>query len=321
MGLGKVYIAGHSGMVGSAIQRYIQNNNLADNLIVAKSNELDLTNQLDTLNFIKKSKPDHIVIAAARVGGIYANNFYPAEFIYTNLMIQANIINSAHILGIDKILFLGSSCIYPKESSQPIRESELLTGKLEATNEPYAIAKIAGIKLCESYNRQHNRDYRSIMPTNLYGPGDNYHPTNSHVIPALISRFHNAAKKGLDEVTIWGSGSPRREFLFVEDLAEACVHLMSLKKSIYKKNTEEMLSHVNLGSGYDISIKELAKKVAKVTKYEGEIKYDTSKPDGTLKKLMDTSKLNNLGWFPKTSFDDGLEITYRDFLTNKSRSF
>jgi GDP-L-fucose synthase len=321
MKLGNVYVAGHGGMVGSSILRHIQKNDLANNLIIAKSNELDLTNQLDTFNFIKKSKPDHIVIAAAKVGGIHANNIYPAEFIYTNLMIQANIINSAHILGIDKILFLGSSCIYPKDSSQPINESELLKGKLEATNEPYAIAKIAGIKLCESYNRQHNRDYRSIMPTNLYGPGDNYHPTNSHVIPALISRFHHAVEEGLDEVNIWGSGLPRREFLFVEDLAEACIHLMSLSKNIYRKKTEEMLSHINLGSGYDISIKELVKKIAKVTKYEGKIKYDTSKPDGTLRKLMDTSKLNNLGWFPKTSLDDGLEKTYKDFLTNKPRSF
>tara|TARA_Y100000992_G_C21270201_1_gene496276 strand:+ start:1476 stop:2441 length:966 start_codon:yes stop_codon:yes gene_type:complete len=321
MKLGKVYIAGHGGMVGSSILKYIEKNNLAENLVVSKSSELDLTNQLDTYDFIKKNRPDCIFIAAAKVGGIHANNTYPAEFIYKNIMIQANVINSAHLLDINKILFLGSSCIYPKESPQPIDESELLSGKLELTNEPYAIAKIAGIKLCESYNRQYNRDYRSIMPTNLYGPGDNYHQKNSHVIPALISRFHYAVKEGLDEVTIWGSGVPRREFLFVEDLAEACVYLMNLSKNTYKKNTDEMLSHINVGSGNDISIKELAQKIAKVTAFKGKIKYDTSKPDGTLRKLMSSDKLNKLGWFPKTSLDKGLEKTYKDFITNKSRNF
>lgn len=314
MSFGNVYIAGHSGMVGSAINRYIKKNNLATNIITSHSANLDLTNQEKTFEFLKNNKPDHIIVAAAKVGGIHANNTFPAEFIYKNIMIEANIINSAHILGINNILFLGSSCIYPKYSSQPIKESELLTGKLEPTNEPYAIAKIAGIKLCESYNRQYGTDYRSIMPTNLYGPGDNYHPENSHVVPALIGRFHDAKINNLDEVSIWGSGKPKREFLYVDDLAEACIHVMALKKEIYKNNTDDMLSHINAGSGEDVSIKDLAILIANVVGFSGRIVFDSSKPDGTLRKLMDVSRLDNLGWSASTTLNEGLDKTYKYFL-------
>jgi GDP-L-fucose synthase len=314
MSFGNVYIAGHSGMVGSAINRYIKKNNLATNIIISHSANLDLTNQEKTFEFLKNNKPDHIIVAAAKVGGIHANNTFPAEFIYKNIMIEANIINSAHILGINNILFLGSSCIYPKYSSQPIKESELLTGKLEPTNEPYAIAKIAGIKLCESYNRQYGTDYRSIMPTNLYGPGDNYHPENSHVVPALIGRFHDAKINNLDEVSIWGSGKPKREFLYVDDLAEACIHVMALKKEIYKNNTDDMLSHINAGSGEDVSIKDLAILIANVVGFSGRIVFDSSKPDGTLRKLMDVSRLDNLGWSASTTLNEGLDKTYKYFL-------
>ena len=314
MNFGNVYIAGHSGMVGSAILRHIKQKKLADNILKAKSNELDLTNQNDTHSFLKKNKPDYIVIAAAKVGGIHANNIYPAEFIYKNLMIEANIINSANLLDINNILFLGSSCIYPKFAKQPMQESELLTGKLEQTNEPYAIAKIAGIKLCESYNRQYGRNYRSIMPTNLYGPGDNYHPENSHVIPALLRRFHEAKINNSNEVLIWGTGKPKREFLYVDDLAEASIHVMSLQNSIYKKNTKEMLSHINVGSGSDITIRDLAAKISKVVGYKGDIKFDSTKPDGTPRKLMDISRLNNLGWTANTELEEGLKKTYKAFL-------
>ncbi len=314
MNFGNVYIAGHSGMVGSAILRYIKQKKLADKILKAKSNELDLTNQKDTHSFLKKNKPDFIVIAAAKVGGIHANNIYPAEFIYKNIMIEANIINSANLLDINNILFLGSSCIYPKFAKQPMQESELLTGKLEQTNEPYAIAKIAGIKLCESYNRQYGRNYRSIMPTNLYGPGDNYHPENSHVIPALLRRFHEAKINKSNEVLIWGTGKPKREFLYVDDLAKASIHVMSLQNVIYKKNTKEMLSHINVGSGSDITIRELAAKISKVVGYKGNIKFDSSKPDGTPRKLMDISRLNNLGWTANTKLEEGLKKTYKAFL-------
>ena len=308
-----IYIAGHRGMVGSSITSHLKKNNLAKRIITANSSDLDLTNQSDTFNFLKKNKPNYIVIAAAKVGGIYANSTFPAEFIYKNIMIQANLINSAYILGIKKILFLGSSCIYPKESNQPMVESQLLSGKLEPTNEPYAIAKIAGIKMCESYNRQYDTDYRSIMPTNLYGPGDNYHPENSHVIPALISRFHDAKIKNLDEVSIWGSGKPKREFLFVEDLADACVHIMGLTKDVYQNNTKSMCSHINAGYGEDISIKSLSKKIAEVIGFNGRITYDFSKPDGAFQKLMDITRLEDLGWKAKTNLSDGFDIAYNDF--------
>ncbi len=313
-----IYIAGHRGMVGSSITSHLKKNNLAKRIITANSSDLDLTNQSDTFNFLKKNKPNYIVIAAAKVGGIYANSTFPAEFIYKNIMIQANLINSAYILGIKKILFLGSSCIYPKESNQPMVESQLLSGKLEPTNEPYAIAKIAGIKMCESYNRQYDTDYRSIMPTNLYGPGDNYHPENSHVIPALISRFHDAKIKNLDEVSIWGSGKPKREFLFVEDLADACVHIMGLTKDVYQNNTKSMCSHINAGYGEDISIKSLSKKIAEVIGFNGRITYDFSKPDGAFQKLMDITRLEDLGWKAKTTLESGLKITYKDYLKNKN---
>ena len=313
-----IYIAGHRGMVGSSITSHLKKNNLAKRIITANSSDLDLTNQSDTFNFLKKNKPNYIVIAAAKVGGIYANSTFPAEFIYKNIMIQANLINSAYILGIKKILFLGSSCIYPKESNQPMIESQLLSGKLEPTNEPYAIAKIAGIKMCESYNRQYDTDYRSIMPTNLYGPGDNYHPENSHVIPALISRFHDAKIKNLDEVSIWGSGKPKREFLFVEDLADACVHIMGLTKDVYQNNTKSMCSHINAGYGEDISIKSLSKKIAEVIGFNGRITYDFSKPDGAFQKLMDITRLEDLGWKAKTTLESGLKITYKDYLKNKN---
>lgn len=313
-----IYIAGHRGMVGSSITSHLKKNNLANKIITANSSDLDLTNQSDTFNFLKKNKPNYIVIAAAKVGGIYANSTFPAEFIYKNIMIQANLINSAYILGIKKILFLGSSCIYPKDSNQPMVESQLLSGKLEPTNEPYAIAKIAGIKMCESYNRQYDTDYRSIMPTNLYGPGDNYHPENSHVIPALISRFHDAKIKNLDEVSIWGSGKPKREFLFVEDLADACVHIMGLTKDVYQNNTKSMCSHINAGYGEDISIKSLSKKIAEVIGFNGRITYDFSKPDGAFQKLMDVNRLEDLGWKAKTTLESGLKITYKDYLKNKN---
>jgi GDP-L-fucose synthase len=315
----KIYVAGHRGMVGSAIVRQLlAHGHPADRIVTRTHAELDLTNQAAVNAFFAEEKPDQVYLAAAKVGGIHANNTYPAEFIYQNLMMQANVIDAAFHHGVQKLLFLGSSCIYPKLAPQPMREDALLTGTLEPTNEPYAIAKIAGIKLCESYNRQygqsHGVDYRSVMPTNLYGPGDNYHPENAHVIPALIRRFHEAKVNHAPSVTIWGSGTPRREFLYVDDMAAASVHVMNLDKATYDQNTQPMLSHINVGCGYDISIKELAEAISKTVGYQGAIAFDPSKPDGTPRKLMDSSRLNTLGWNARVCLKEGLAAAYEDFL-------
>jgi GDP-L-fucose synthase len=311
----KIYVAGHRGMVGGAIIRAL--NALAEANIVTRSHaELDLTNQAAVRDFFETEKPDQVYLAAAKVGGINANNKYPADFIYQNLMIEANIIHQAFNSGVRKLLFLGSSCIYPRNVTQPMKEDALLTGVLESTNEPYAIAKIAGIKLCESYNRQHGVDYRSVMPTNLFGVGDNYHEENSHVIPALISRFHEAKINQLPQVVIWGSGTPMREFLYVDDMAAASVFVMKLPKTIYDQHTKPMLSHINVGSGFDVSIKELADSISMVVGYKGQIIFDRNKPDGTIKKLMDSSRLNSLGWYAKIGLKEGLIKTYKDFLEN-----
>ncbi|QPZ91607.1 GDP-L-fucose synthase [Thioclava electrotropha] len=315
----KIYIAGHRGMVGGAILRQLKarkGKGEALELITRRHSELDLTDQAAVRDFMQAEKPDVVILAAAKVGGIHANNTYPAEFIYENLMIEANVIHQAFAAGVTKLLQLGSSCIYPKAAPQPMAEDALLTGPLEPTNEPYAIAKIAGIKLCESYNRQHGVDYRSVMPTNLYGPGDNFHPENSHVLPALIRRFHEAARDGLEEVTIWGTGAPRREFLHVDDMAEASLFVLDLPKGAYDANTDPMLSHINVGSGSDISILELAQMVAKVTGFEGRITTDTSKPDGTMRKLMDVSRLKAMGWQARIELEGGITDTYRWFLAN-----
>jgi len=318
----KVFIAGHRGMVGSAIQRQLETNQNIQ-LITATSSELDLTSQAEVSKFFASQKIDQVYLAAAKVGGIQANNAYPAEFIYQNLMIEANVINSAFESSVKKLLFLGSSCIYPKLAEQPMREDALLTGSLECTNEPYAIAKIAGIKLCESYNRQygqsHGVDYRSVMPTNLYGPGDNYHPENSHVIPALLRRFHEAKESNAESVTIWGTGTPRREFLYVDDMAAACIHVMNLDKSLYEQHTSPMLSHINVGYGDDATIAELATLVAKTVGFTGSIDYDATKPDGTPRKLMDSTRLNQLGWEATISLEEGLKMTYQDFLEKDNR--
>ena len=298
-------------MVGSAIVRQLKTKNCK--LLTKSHSELDLTNQQQVNDFIAREKPDQIYLAAAKVGGIYANNTYPADFIYQNLMIQTNIIHAAHKNNVEKLLFLGSSCIYPKSVKQPMQEEALLTSVLESTNEPYAIAKIAGIKLCESYNRQHNRDYRSVMPTNLYGPGDNYHLKNSHVIPALIRRFHEAKINDAIKVKIWGSGKPQREFLYVDDMAAACIYVMKLNKIIYQQQTKPMLSHINVGTGKDITIKKLAENIAKVTGFKGKIEFDTTKPDGPKRKLMDSTRLNRLGWKFKIGLEQGLKQTYEDY--------
>ncbi len=302
-------------MVGSAIVRTLLGQGVRPQDIITRTHaELDLTNQEEVRAFFATERPDQVYLAAARVGGIHANNTYPAEFIYDNLMIEANIIDAAFRAGVRKLLFLGSSCIYPKLAPQPIAEGALLTGALESTNEPYAVAKIAGIKLCESYNRQYGVDYRSVMPTNLYGPGDNYHPENSHVIPALIRRFHEAKSANVPVVMVWGSGTPMREFLYVDDMAAASVHVMNLDKPSYDQHTQPMLSHINVGCGYDITIRELAETVARVTGYAGKIEFDASKPDGTPRKLMDSSRLNALGWQAKVSLEEGLSVAYRDFV-------
>jgi len=312
--LTKIYIAGHNGMVGSAIARQLQTKlNNAVKLITRTHRELDLTDQQQVNSFIAREKPDQIYIAAAKVGGIHANNVYPADFIYQNLMIQTNIIHAANKNNIQKLLFLGSSCIYPKDSKQPMKEEALLTGTLETTNEPYAIAKISGIKLCESCNRQYNRDYRSVMPTNLYGPGDSYHKENSHVIPALIRKFHKAKSENLSKVSIWGSGKPKREFLHVDDMAAACVHVMNLDKKLYQEQTKPMLSHINVGTGEDLTIKKLAETIAKVTNFKGKIEFDTMKPDGVRRKLMDSGRLNKLGWQSNIDLEQGLKQTYEDY--------
>ncbi len=317
----KIYVAGHRGMVGSAIVRQLLADGHPASRIATRTHaELDLTDQAAVRAFFETEKPDQVYLAAAKVGGIHANNTYPAEFIYQNLMMEANIIDAAFRNGVKKLLFLGSSCIYPKLAPQPMREDALLTGTLEPTNEPYAIAKIAGIKLCESYNRQygesHAVDYRSVMPTNLYGPGDNYHPENSHVIPALIRRFHEAKVNNAPIVTIWGTGTPKREFLYVDDMAAACLHVMNLDKATYDQHTQPMLSHINVGCGEDITIRQVAETIGKTVGYQGEITFDTSKPDGTLRKLMDSSRLNALGWKAHMGLKAGLNAAYQDFLTN-----
>ena len=311
-----IYIAGHKGMAGSAIIRILQDQGQV-NIITRARSDLDLTDQAKVRAFFEQEKPDQVYIAAAKVGGIYANSTYPAEFIYQNLMIAANIIDAAFQNGVKKLLFLGSNCIYPRLAEQPMDEDALLTGKLEPTNEPYAIAKIAGIKLCESYNRQyaqsHHIDYRSVMPTSLYGPGDNYHPENSHVIPALIRRFHEAKMNNAPSVTIWGTGTAKREFLYVDDMARACIHVMNIDKKIYDQYTEPMCHHINIGSGVDLSIKELAQTIKTVVGYEGKIDYDSSKPDGSPRKFMNSRRLNSLGWQPKIMLKDGLMMAYRSY--------
>ncbi len=311
-----IYIAGHRGMVGSAIARQLENQG-CHNLISRTHAELDLTNQAEVNTFFEENAIDVVILAAAKVGGIHANNEYPAEFIFDNLMIEANIINSAWKSGVKKLLFLGSSCIYPKMAEQPMKESTLLTGVLEATNEPYALAKIAGIKLCESYNRQYGVDYRSVMPTNLYGENDNFHPQNSHVIPAMMRRFHEAKQANSDEVVVWGSGKPMREFLHVDDMAAACLHVVQLDTQSYQKNTQEMLSHINVGTGVDCTIRELAETMARVIGFKGTLVFDSSKPDGTPRKLMDVSRLKALGWQATISLEDGLVSTYQWFLKNE----
>ena len=313
----KIFIAGHKGMVGSAIVRILKKQNVE--IVTRQRSELDLLNQKEVQNFFKNEEIEQVYLAAAKVGGILANNTYRAEFIYENLMIQTNVIHNAFLNNVKKLLFLGSSCIYPKNANQPMKEKELLTGKLETTNEPYAIAKISGIKMCENYNRQYaqsnNIDYRSIMPTNLYGPGDNYHPENSHVIPGLIYRFHQAKVKKLPEVIIWGTGTPKREFLYVDDMADAAVYVMNLDKNNYDNHIKD-LSHINIGSGLEVTIKELSEIIKEVVGYEGEINFDKSKPDGSPRKLLDNELINNLGWKPKMDLKNGLFKTYVNFLNS-----
>ena len=311
----KIYIAGHNGMVGSAIVRKLREKGLI-NTITRSSSELDLTNQQNVHNFLQEEKPDYVVIAAAKVGGIYANDSYPAEFIYQNLMIEANLIHGSYLAGVNNLLFLGSSCIYPKESLQPIKEEYLLSGHLESTNEPYAVAKIAGIKLCESYNRQYGTDYRSIMPTNLYGPNDNFHPKNSHVIPALIRKFHEAKVNSKPFVEVWGSGKPMREFLHVDDMADASIHIIDIDKKILESEVGPMLSHINIGTGTDITIADVAQTVKEVVGFCGEIVFNTKMPDGTKRKLLDASKIQNLGWKPTITLKDGLKEVYEWFAIN-----
>jgi GDP-L-fucose synthase len=315
----RIFVAGHRGMVGSALVRLLGSQ--ADvELVVRTRAELDLTNQAAVQAFFASERIDQVYLASAKVGGIHANNTFPAEFIYENLMIEANIIHSAHLHDVNRLLFLGSSCIYPRQAPQPMQEQALLTGTLEPTNEPYAIAKIAGIKLCESYNRQYGRDYRSVMPTNLYGPGDNYHPENSHVIPALLRRLHEATEQNTPEVAIWGSGTPKREFLHVDDMAHASVHVMNLAPAIYQQFTQPMLSHINVGTGVDCSIAELAQTLAKVIGYQGTLTYDASKPDGAPRKLMDVSRLQELGWKARIELEDGLKDAYGWFIENQNHA-
>ena len=308
----RIFVAGHRGMVGGAIARKLGERGAT--VVTRTRTELDLTDQHMVRDFFAAETLDAVVLAAAKVGGIHANNTYPADFIYENLMIECNVIHQAFARGVRRLLFLGSSCIYPRAVAQPMREDALLTGILEPTNEPYAVAKIAGIKLCESYNRQHGTDYRSVMPTNLYGPGDNFHPENSHVMPALIRRFHEAVDDGTKQVVIWGSGKPYREFLHVNDMAEASLFVLGLPLAAYQANTEPMLSHINVGYGEDVTIKDLAYLVAQVTGFEGEIVFDTTKPDGTMRKLMDSSRLKAMGWKPSIALSDGVKETYRWFL-------
>jgi GDP-L-fucose synthase len=313
----KIYVAGHRGMVGSAIVRALRAGG-HDRFVMRTHAELDLTDQRGVMNLFATEKPNQVYIAAARVGGIHANNTYPAEFIYSNLMVQANVIHAAYTHGVRKLLFLGSSCIYPRLAPQPMREEALLTGTLEPTNEPYAVAKIAGIKLCESYNRQYGTDYRSVMPTNLYGPGDNYHPENSHVVPAMLRRFHEAKLAGTPSVAVWGTGTPRREFLYVDDMAAACVRVMEMDSPTWQANTSPMQRLLNVGYGSDVSIAELAHAVAKAVGYEGKITFDTSRPDGAPRKLIDSSRLHALGWQPKVGLEQGLALAYADFAEHTS---
>ena len=313
----RVFVAGHNGMVGSALVRQLQQQEHIE-LVTLNRNELDLTSQAAVQAFFACEKVDQVYLAAAKVGGIHANNTYPAEFLYENLMIQANIIHAAHLADVQQLLFLGSSCIYPKLATQPMREDALLTGTLESTNEPYAIAKIAGIKLCESYNRQYGRDYRSVMPTNLYGQGDNYHPENSHVIPAMMRRFHEAKQANAGEVVVWGSGKPMREFLHVDDMAAASAHVMNLDAETYQTHTQPMLSHINVGTGVDCTIRELAETMQRVVGFDGELSFDDSKPDGAPRKLMDVSRLKALGWQYTIGLEEGLHSTYQWFLQNKN---
>ncbi len=310
-----IFVAGHKGMVGSAIVRRLKDLGCT-NIITATRDELDLQDASAVQSFFEMKQIQEVYLAAAKVGGIQANDTYPAEFIYENLMIEANVIHAAHLFDVEKLLFLGSSCIYPQNAEQPMREDALLTGILEATNEPYAIAKIAGIKLCESYNRQYGHDYRSVMPTNLYGPNDNFHPENSHVIPGMLRRFHEAVQNNSSEVVIWGSGEPMREFLHVDDMAAACVHVMELPSHTYQDTTEPMLSHVNVGTGVDCTIRELAETIARVTGFEGSLVFDTSKPDGTKRKLLDVGRLNTLGWRAQLELEQGLTDAYAWYLRN-----
>ena len=312
-----VFVAGHRGMVGSAVVRRLQALGYR-NILTAGRDVVDLVDQQAVQRFFDERAIDQVYLAAARVGGIHANNTYPAEFIYQNLMIEANLVHAAHAHGVQRLLFLGSSCIYPKLAEQPMREEALLTGVLEPTNEPYAIAKIAGIKLCESYNRQYGRDFRSVMPTNLYGPGDNYHPENSHVIPALLRRFHEAVRRGDREVVIWGSGTPRREFLHVDDMAAACVHVMELDEAVLRDHIRPMLSHINVGTGEDCTIRELAETVARVTGFAGRLVFDTDKPDGAPRKLLDVSRLAALGWRPRIGLEEGLRDAYAWYVENRA---
>jgi len=316
MSMRKVFVAGHKGMVGSAITRQLPLSNDVE-IITCDRGEVDLINQSQVLDFFQNNKIDEVYLAAAKVGGIQANNNYPADFIFENLMIEANIIHSAHLNDVQKLLFLGSSCIYPKLAEQPMQETALLTGTLEETNEPYAIAKIAGVKLCESYNRQYGRDYRSVMPTNLYGVNDNFHPENSHVIPALLRRFHEAKVNQLPEVIAWGTGRAMREFLYVDDMAAASIFIMNLEKTTYDKHTEPMLSHINIGTGVDCTIKELTETIAKVVGYTGRIVWDNSKPDGTPRKLMDVNRLKSLGWQYSIGLEKGLKRTYNWFIDSQ----
>jgi GDP-L-fucose synthase len=313
---GKIFLAGHRGMVGSMIHQQLVNAGY-ENILVRTHSELDLTNQAEVRQFMEQERPDHVILAAAKVGGIHANNVFPAEFIYQNLMMEANIIHQSWLSGCQRLLFLGSSCIYPKFATQPMQEAALLSGVLESTNEPYAIAKIAGIKLCESYNRQYGTDYRSIMPTNLYGQNDNFHLDNSHVIPALIRKFHDAKAAKAETVTVWGTGNAMREFLHVEDMAAASLFVMALEKEKYQSLTEPMLSHLNVGTGVDVTIRELVETINKIIGFEGEIYWDTSKPDGTSRKLMNISKLHSLGWQAKISLEEGLCKTYKWFLEHQ----
>ena len=313
----KIFVSGHAGMVGSAIVRRLLAQGTAPSQLITRSHaELDLCNQQAVQDFFSSNSIGQVYLAAAKVGGIYSNDTFPAEFIYQNLMIQSNVIHAAHVYGVQKLLFLGSSCIYPRMASQPMREDALLSGPLEPTNEPYAIAKIAGIKLCESYNRQYGRDYRSVMPTNLYGPGDNYHPQNSHVIPAMIRRFHEAKLSDAPEVVIWGTGTPRREFLYTDDMAEASVFVMNLPSSTFGSVTSPTQSHLNVGYGADLTVAELAQAVSEAVGYQGKVSFDISKPDGAPRKWMDSGRLNGLGWLPKTALHAGLQTVYSDFVQN-----